>query len=133
LQKPLVTKLLHTRFRVSDLERTVRFYTDVLGLTLASNMTSPRGSKIAYLKVPGSEEEIEIAEFPGSGEVVVPPDLVHLAFSVDDLEKTLSRLRELGIPITDGPTRGRNTTFFFIDAPEGYEIELIAPNPDQRT
>jgi lactoylglutathione lyase len=130
LEKPLVTKLLHTRFRVSDLERTIRFYTDILGLTLASNHTSPRGSKIAYLKVPGSEEEIEIAEFPGSGDVVVPPDLVHLAFSVEDLETTLSRLKKLGVPITDGPTRGRNTTFFFIDAPEGYEIELIAPNPD---
>ncbi|MDA8059503.1 MAG: VOC family protein [Nitrospiraceae bacterium] len=130
MEKPLVTKLLHTRFRVSDLERTVRFYTDILGLTLASNHTSPRGSKIAYLKVPGSEEEIEIAEFPGSGDVVVPPDLVHLAFSVEDLETTLSRLKKLGVPITDGPTRGRNTTFFFIDAPEGYEIELIAPNPD---
>jgi len=131
LEKPLVSKLLHTRFRVSDLERTVRFYTDILGLTVASNHTSPRGSKIAYLKVPGSEEEIEIAEFPGSGEVVVPPDLVHLAFSVEDLQQTLSRLKDLGIPITDGPTRGRNTTFFFIDAPEGYEIELIAPNPDE--
>ena len=130
MEKPLVTKLLHTRLRVSDLERTVRFYTDILGLTLSSRHTSPRGSKIAHLKVPGSEEEIEIAEFPGSGEVIVPPDLVHLAFSVEDLEKTLSRLKELGIPITDGPTKGRNTTFFFIDAPEGYEIELIAPNPD---
>ena len=130
MEKPLVTKLLHTRLRVSDLERTVQFYTDILGLTLSSRHTSPRGSKIAYLKVPGSEEEIEIAEFPGSGEVIVPPDLVHLAFSVEDLEKTLSRLKELGIPITDGPTKGRNTTFFFIDAPEGYEIELIAPNPD---
>ena len=128
MEKPLVTKLLHTRLRVSDLERTVRFYTDILGLTLSSRHTSPRGSKIAYLKVPGSEEEI--AEFPGSGEVIVPPDLVHLAFAVEDLEKTLSRLKELGIPITDGPTKGRNTTFFFIDAPEGYEIELIAPNPD---
>ena len=130
MEKPLVTKLLHTRLRVSDLERTVQFYTDILGLTLSSRHTSPRGSKIAYLKVPGSEEEIEIAEFPGSGEVIVPPDLVHLDFSVEDLEKTLSRLKELGIPITDGPTKGRNTTFFFIDAPEGYEIELIAPNPD---
>jgi lactoylglutathione lyase len=130
LEKPLVTKLLHTRFRVSDLERTVRFYTEILGLTLASHHTSPRGSKIAYLNVPGSEEEIEIAEFPGSGDVVVPPDLVHLAFSVENLEETLSRLKKLGIPITDGPTRGRNSTFFFIDAPEGYEIELIAPNTD---
>ena len=130
MEKPLVTKLLHTRFRVSDLERTVRFYTEILGLTLASHHTSPRGSKIAYLTVPGSEEEIEIAEFPGSGDVVVPPDLVHLAFSVENLEETLSRLKKLGIPITDGPTRGRNSTFFFIDAPEGYEIELIAPNTD---
>ncbi len=129
MEQPLVTRLLHTRMRVSDLDRTVRFYTEVLGLTLSERITSPRGSKIAYLKTPGSEEEIEIAEFPGSGAVSVQPDLVHLAFAVNNLDEALKRLEKMGIPITDGPTRGRNSTFFFIDAPEGYEIELIAPNP----
>ena len=51
----IVKKLLHTRYRVNDLERTVKFYTEVLGLTEIRRHKSPRGSELAFLKVPGSE------------------------------------------------------------------------------
>jgi lactoylglutathione lyase len=123
---PLVSSLLHVRMRVNDLDRTVKFYREVLGLAEVRRMTSPRGSKIAYLKAPGSDTELEITEFGESGEVFVPPDLVHLAFHVEDMEKTIERLKTLKIPVTDGPTETAHSTFIFIDAPEGYEIELIA-------
>ncbi len=82
-----VTKLLHTRYRVNDLERTVKFYRDVLGLTEIRRHKSPRGSELVFLKAPGSAEEIEITCFPGSGPVQVQPDLTHLAFEVDNLEE----------------------------------------------
>jgi lactoylglutathione lyase len=124
-EKPLVRKLLHTRMRVNDSERTVRFYTDVLGLKVARAIVSPRGSKITFLRIPGSEEEIEITEFPSSGAVSVPPDLVHLAFEVDNLEDTIERLAKMNVPVTDGPTETGHSRFIFIDAPEGYEVELI--------
>ncbi len=124
---PLVSTLLHVRMRVNDLDRTVAFYRTVLGLSEVRGSLSPRGSKIAYLHVPGSDTELEITEFAASGPVTVPPDLVHLAFRVDNMEKTLERLRSLDIPITDGPTETAYSVFAFIDAPEGYEIELIAP------
>ncbi len=124
-EKPLVRKLLHTRMRVNDLDRTVRFYKDVLGLKLSRSFVSPRGSRIAYLRVPGSEEELEITEYAASGPVAVPPDLVHLAFEVDNMDETLSRLSGLNVPVTDGPTHTGHSVFAFIDAPEGYEIELI--------
>ncbi len=130
--KPLVRKLLHTRMRVNDLDRTVRFYKDVLGLKLSRSSVSPRGSRIAFLRVPGSEEEIEITEYPASGSVVVPPDLVHLAFEVDNMDEALSRLSSLNVPVTDGPTHSGHSIFAFIDAPEGYEVELIqskTPSP----
>lgn len=121
-----VTKLLHTRYRVNDLERTVKFYREVLGLEEVRRHKSPRGSELAFLKAPGSDEEIEITHFPGSGPVQVQPDLTHLAFEVDSLEEFGQHLAQHGLKFSDGPTAtSSGSTFAFIDAPEGYEIELI--------
>lgn len=121
-------KLLHTRYRVNDLERTVKFYKEVLGLEEVRRNKSPRGSELAFLKAPGSEELIEITYFPGSGPVQVQPDLTHLAFEVDNLEEFGKHLEKSGLKFSDGPTKSSTgSTFAFIDAPEGYEIELIQP------
>jgi lactoylglutathione lyase len=121
-----VTKLLHTRYRVNDLERTVKFYRDVLGLEEIRRHKSPRGSELVFLKTPGSEELLEITYFPGSGPVQVQPDLTHLAFEVDSLAEFEKHLARHGLKFSDGPTTSSSgTTFAFIDAPEGYEIELI--------
>lgn len=122
----LARKLLHTRYRVNDLERTVAFYRDVLGLVEIKRHKSPRGSELAFLKAPESEETIEITHFPGSGPVQVQADLTHLAFEVDSLEEFGKHLAKHGLKYSDGPTTtSSGTTFAFIDAPEGYEIELI--------
>jgi lactoylglutathione lyase len=121
-----VTKLLHTRMRVSDLDETIRFYTTVLGLEVLERKTSPRGSHLAFLKVPNSDELIELTSFPPSGPVKVQEDLVHLAFQVDSLDQTIVSLNAKEIAITDGPTQtSSGSRFIFIDAPDGYEIELI--------
>ena len=121
-----VTKLLHTRYRVNDLERTVKFYRDILGLEEIKRHKSPRGSELVFLKTPGSEELIEITCFPGSGPVQVQPDLTHLAFEVASLEEFGKHLANHGLKFSDGPTTSSSgTTFAFIDAPEGYEIELM--------
>jgi len=121
-----VTKLLHTRYRVDDLDRTVKFYREVLGLEELRRHKSPRGSELVFLKVPGSEEQIEITYFPGSGPVHVQPDLTHLAFEVESLEEFGKHLASLGLKYSDGPTKSSSgSVFAFIDAPEGYEIELI--------
>ena len=121
-----VTKLLHTRYRVNDLERTVKFYRDVLGLEEIRRHKSPLGSELVFLEAPRSEEQIEITCFPGSGPVQVQPDLTHLAFEVDSLEEFGKHLAKHGLKYSDGPTTtSTGTVFAFIDAPEGYEIELI--------
>ena len=126
MEKTRVNKLLHTRYRVNDLERTVRFYRDVLGLEEVRRHKSPRGSELVFLKTPGSEELIEITYYPGSGSVQVQPDLTHLAFEVASLAGFEKHLAAHGLKFSDGPTTSSNgTTFAFIDAPEGYEIELI--------
>ena len=121
----MVKKLLHTRYRVRDLEKTVSFYKDVLGLDEIRRQTSGRGSQLVFLKAPGSDEEIEICKFDESGPVVVGPDLTHLAFEVDDLEKFAKEAAAKGYPLSDGPHPGGIGKIAFIDAPEGYEIELI--------
>ncbi len=121
-----VGKLLHTRYRVNDLERTVKFYRDVLGLAEVKRHKSPRGAELAFLKAPGSSEEIEICFLPSSEPVKVQPDLTHLAFEVDDLAGFEKHLASHGLKFSDGPTTTSSGSFIaFIDAPEGYEIELI--------
>src|SRR5436190_12737374 len=122
----MVKRLLHTRYRVSDLEKTVAFYRDVLGLEMTRRSKSPRGSELVFFKAPGSDEEIEICKFDGSGPVNVGNDITHLAFEVDDLEAFAAHAATKGYPLSDGPTpTGSGSTIAFIDAPEGYEIELI--------
>jgi len=122
----MVKKLLHTRYRVTDLEKTVAFYRDVLGLTESRRHTSGRGSQLVFFKAPGSDEEIEICKFDESGPVVAGPDLTHLALEVDSLEDSGRDSPTKGYPLSDGPHRsGSGDAIAFIDAPEGYEIELI--------
>jgi lactoylglutathione lyase len=121
----MVKKLLHTRYRVNDLAKTVKFYTEVLGLEEIRRHKSPRGSELVFLRTPNSEELIEICSYPASGPVTFCPDLTHLAFEVADLEAFAIHAAALGYPLSDGPTESSSGTFAFIDAPEGYEIELI--------
>jgi lactoylglutathione lyase len=121
-----VRRLLHTRYRVNDLETTVRFYTSVLGLKEVRRHKSPRGSELVFLKAPESDELIELCSFPQSGPVQVQPDLTHLAFEVDNLEAFGKHLASLGYSYSDGPhLRENGSGFAFVDAPEGYEIELM--------
>ena len=121
-----VKKLLHTRMRVSDMEQTIQFYADVLGLEVLERKVSPRGSHLAFLKVPNSDELIELTSFPPSGPVKVQEDLIHLAFQVDSLDDAIAWLNAKGVKVTDGPTQtSSGSRFIFIDAPDGYEVELI--------
>jgi lactoylglutathione lyase len=128
-----VKKFLHTRMRVSDMDQTINFYTNVLGLEVLERKVSPRGSHLAFLKVPNSEELIELCSFPPSGPVRVQEDLVHLAFQVERLDDVIEQLGTKQIRITDGPTTSSSgSRFIFIDAPDGYEVELIERPPGVR-
>jgi lactoylglutathione lyase len=121
-----VKRLLHTRYRLNDLEKSVTFYKEILGLTETRRHKSPRGSELVFLKASGSEELIELCYFPSSGPVQVQPDLTHLAFEVDDLAEFGHHLAEHGVKFSDGPhMKEDGGGIAFIDAPEGYEIELI--------
>ncbi|MCC6414390.1 MAG: VOC family protein [Opitutaceae bacterium] len=123
----MVKKLLHTRMRVNDLAGTIKFYQEALGLTVSRQHTSPRGAQLAFLATPNSDEEIEICQMPpGAEPVKVQPDLVHLAFEVEDLAAYAAAIQAKGYALSDGPTKtSSGSVIAFIDAPEGYEVELI--------
>jgi len=124
----MITKFLHTRMRVNDLERTVKFYEDALGFKVTSRRVSPRGAEVAVLAMPGTDADLEICQLPKSPPVQVQPDLMHLAFEVDDLAAFIAQLEKKGYALSDpdGPTvTSSGNILAFIDAPEGYEIEFI--------
>ena len=108
------------------MDRSVNFYNGILGMEIVERKTSPRGSQLVFLRLPGTKCDLELCSFPNSGNVAVPEDLVHLAFQVQDLEQCMRKLKEAKIPITEGPieTIG-GTRFIFTEDPDKYEIELM--------
>ena len=122
----LARKLLHTRYRINDLERTVKFYREVLGLEEVRRHKSPRGSELAFLKAPESEELIEICYFPASEPVQVQPDLTHLAFEVDDIYALCAQLKDAGVTINRPPRDGRMA---FVRSPDNISVELLQKGP----
>jgi len=122
----VVCKFLHTRMRVSDLDESVSFYQKVFGLEISRRHESPRGSKLVFLSVPNSDEEIELTYFPDSGSVEVQEDLMHLAFEVESMSEFEVHSKSVGVPLSDGPTKSSSgSIFLFFDAPNAYEIEVI--------
>ena len=99
-----------------------RLYLDfqLLGARFSKRLTA------CFSIVPNSDEEIEITYFPGSGPVEVQEDLMHLAFQVESMEEFQKHLESVGYQFSDGPTKSSSGSIFaFVDAPEGYEIEVI--------
>ena len=75
---------------------------------------------------PGSPGFTPPGASPNAPSVQVQPDLMHLAFEVEDLSVFAAQLEKKGYKLSDGPTRtGSGSVIAFIDAPEGYEVELI--------
>ena len=122
----MLKRYLHTRFRVHDMDRSINFYNGILGMEIIEEKISPRGSQLVFLRLPETVCNLELCSFPDSGEIEVPEDLVHLAFEVQDLDKCVAKLKEQGVPITEGPIQTESgTQFIFTEDPDKYEIELM--------
>ncbi|MGJ3242484.1 MAG: VOC family protein [Opitutales bacterium] len=123
-----MTKFLHTRIRVSDLERSIAFYSKHFGFeVIHRNDKSPAGNQIVHMRLPGNETTLELTYSPDY-KLKVPEDLMHFAFGVDDLIEYCDRLEKEGLEIWPDGWReefrdGRKMAF--VDDPDGYEIELL--------
>lgn len=123
-----MAKLLHTRFRVSDLERSIAWYCDNLGFRCTRRTDrSPAGNQLAFLELPGNEHFIELCYSPDY-DLKVPEDLMHIAIAVPDLIAFCDELEKKGLEIW--PANWRETfptghKMAFLTDPDGYEVELL--------
>lgn len=124
-------KFLHTRLKTRDLERSIAFYTNHLGCSFEGRKTSPRGSQLAFLRLPGVDAQLELAYLPWDPDFKLEEDVFHLAFEVPDLPRRLEELRAAGVKVTEEPSRTSSGAWMaFIEDPDGYEIELLEhPKP----
>lgn len=125
-------RLLHTMIRVGDLQRSIQFYTEILGMQLLRHKEYPDGEfTLAFLGY-GPEDTntaIELTYNWGVDSYEIGAGFGHLAVEVDDVYQATDRIREKGGEIIReaGPMNAGSTIIAFVEDPDGYQIELIGP------
>jgi lactoylglutathione lyase len=122
-------KYLHTMVRVTDIEASLRFYRDALGLELLSRRDNEAGRyTLVFLAAPGDPgAQVELTyNWPaadGTAETYTGGrNFGHLAYAVDDIYASCRRLAEHGVPINRPPRDGRMA---FVRSPDGISVELL--------
>jgi lactoylglutathione lyase len=126
-------KYLHTMVRVTDLEASLRFYRDALGLQVMRQKEYPQGRfTLVYLAAPGDEgAEVELTFNWDPEAYTGGRNFGHLAYAVDDIYATCRRLMEQGVTINRPPRDGHMA---FVRSPDHISIELLqagAPLPPE--
>ena len=130
-------RILHTMLRVGDLDRSIRFYTDVLGMKELSRKDYPDGKfTLAFLGYGRNPEhaEIELTHNWGVDRYEMGNAYGHVALGVGDIYGACDRIRTAGGKITrePGPMKHGKTVIAFVEDPDGYKIELIEETSRQR-
>ena len=123
-------RLLHTMLRVGDLQRSIDFYTKVLGMKLLRTSENPEYKySLAFLGYGSNPDhaELELTYNWGVDKYDMGSAYGHIAISADDIYKTCDQVRAAGGNITrePGPVKGGTTVIAFITDPDGYKVELI--------
>ena len=123
-------RLLHTMLRVGDLQRSIDFYTKVLGMKLLRTTDRPEQKyTLAFVGYGSNPEhvELELTYNYGVDKYDLGTAYGHLAIGVDDVHAACDRIRASGGTITrePGPVKGGTTMIAFVQDPDGYKIELI--------
>lgn len=125
-------RLLHTMLRVGDLEHSIKFYTEILGMTLLHQKDYPDGKfTLAFLGY-GDEKDhtvIELTHNWDTNSYDMGNAFGHLAIEVDDVYRAAENIRAQGGRILReaGPMNAGTTIIAFVEDPDGYQIELLAP------
>ncbi|EAW0636260.1 lactoylglutathione lyase [Salmonella enterica] len=123
-------RLLHTMLRVGDLQRSIAFYTNVLGMKLLRTSENPEYKySLAFVGYGPETEEavIELTYNWGVESYDMGNAYGHIALSVDNAAEACERIRQNGGNVTReaGPVKGGSTIIAFVKDPDGYKIELI--------
>jgi lactoylglutathione lyase len=120
-------RILHTCLNVSNIDRSIEFYTEQLGLKLASRReVKQNNAEIAFLK-DESGAAIELTHWRDKKSLTEGDNFDHIAFAVDDVGAAIERLRERGVAIAMEPfsVQGSSSKIAFIKDPDGNWLELI--------
>lgn len=123
-------RLLHTMLRVGDLQRSIDFYTQVMGMTLLRTSENPSQNYslafVGYGKNP-EHAELELTYNHGVDRYDLGTAYGHIAIGVPDAYAACEKIRHNGGNVTReaGPVKGGNTVIAFITDPDGYKVELI--------
>jgi lactoylglutathione lyase len=117
-------KYLHTMVRVTDLQQSLRFYCDALGLHEVRRRDYPEGRyTLVFLAAPGDEDaQVELTHNWDREEFGIGRAFGHLAYQVDDIYAACRRLQEHGVTINRPPRDGRMA---FVRSPDGISVELL--------
>ena len=123
-------RMLHTMLRVGDLERSIKFYTDVLNMKLLRKQDYPDGKFTLAFVGYGSENEhtaIELTHNWDTASYDIGNAYGHIALEVDDAYKACERVKKLGGKVVReaGPMKHGTIIIAFIEDPDGYKIEFI--------
>ena len=117
-------KYLWTTMQVKDLEKSIAFYEEVVGLELDNRFPAGPGSEIAFMRSPGTETKIELlcrADFAGRNEDIA----LSLGFATDNLDHKMEELKEKGYAVSDVVSPNPKTRFFFVKDPDGIDIQFV--------
>ena len=123
-------RILHTMLRVGDLDKSLAFYTDVLGMRLLRRKDYPEGKfTLAFV---GYEDEadgavIELTHNWGVARYEIGTGYGHIALAVDDVYAACTGIKARGGKVTReaGPMKGVSSVIAFVEDPDGYKVELI--------
>ncbi len=121
----MIKKIEHVGIRVKDLERSVKFYSQVLGFMVRGHTENKQtGLKIAFLKV--GDSEIELLQYPNEEERLSQGVIAHIAFRVDVIEDVLANLMDAGVEVRDESPKEvfGDTKIAFFYGPDGELLEL---------
>lgn len=123
-------KYLHTMIRVNNLEESIRFYTELLGMNFIAKNDYPEGKfTLAFVGYGKSKDDssIELTYNYGKHSYNVGDAFGHIALATEDVYKTCEKLKAQGVKVTrePGPMKHGTTVIAFIEDPNGYKIELI--------
>jgi lactoylglutathione lyase len=123
-------KYLHTMIRVNDLDSSIHFYQDLLGMNLISRKEYPEGEfTLVFLGYGKTKDDpcIELTYNHGKDSYLMGDAFGHIALGTEDIYGTCERLKASGVKISrePGPMKHGTTVIAFIEDPNGYKIELI--------
>jgi lactoylglutathione lyase len=127
-------RILHTMLRVGDLDRSIRFYTDVLGMRLLRRSDNPSQKYTLAFVGYGDESAAAVLELTYNWGVAgydLGTAFGHVAVEVDDAAAACAAVKAKGGNVTReaGPVKGGTTVIAFVQDPDGYKIELIERKP----